>query len=48
MIAFHLWLEPNPSPMALVAIMSAALAYLTAKNWSVYRPILAMWPSKPN
>ncbi len=45
-IAFNLWLEPNPSVMGLVALMSAALAYLTAKNWHVYRPMLAIRPNK--
>jgi uncharacterized membrane protein YphA (DoxX/SURF4 family) len=40
-IAFHLWLDPNPGTMGLVALMSAALVYLAAKNWNVYRPILA-------
>ena len=40
-IAFHLWLDPDPGTMGLVALMSAALVYLATKNLSVYRPIMA-------
>ena len=43
-IAFHLWLDPNPGTMGLVALMSAAFAYLAAKNWNLYRPLLAARP----
>ncbi len=45
-IAFHLWLEPNPATIGVVALMSAALAYLAQKNWHVYRPMLAMRRTK--
>lgn len=45
-IAFHLWLDPNPGTTGLVVLMSAALVYLAAKNWRVYRPMLAMRPAK--
>ena len=45
-IAFHLWLEPNPATMGLIALMSTALGYLAAKNWDAYRPMLAMRPNK--
>jgi hypothetical protein len=43
-VAFHLFLEPNPSALGLVAVMVACHITLTVRHWPVYREILKARP----
>ena len=44
-VAFHLWLDPNPATMSLVALMVASHVYLTVQYWHVFRPLVARKPA---
>jgi len=43
-VAFHLFLDPNPSAFLMVGIMIACHGYLTVRNWDVYRDLVKSKP----
>lgn len=45
-VAFHLFLDPNPQSFALVGVMVACHVYLTVRHWHVYQPVLVARPPK--
>lgn len=45
-VAFHLFLDPNPGALVMVAVMVACHITLTVRHWPVYHDVLKARPGK--